>query len=337
MSLARAQLLTQEAAALAVEPYTLALAATVEGLDASAHWAEFGRILERAYVLVGLEAVADANGAVRRSSSHIFESFDRDDELVSIEAGPFLDAVQQFEDRVPRLASEVRRLIDEAVAVSLSVVDAEMSFGFEAAMGRTRLAEEILRGSFWATSTTTGELLDLRSILGGILRGDLDGKGLTALGVRDFITEAQARGIRNLSTLRLETIYRNNLSSSYSEAAAATLERDNVSNVLPLVMLNEIRDRRTRGNPAGLYPKGFHWHMDGYVGTMSEFRDLGIIPPNGHLCRGGIRGITTGEAISNGWMDERGQIDRIAISEHNGERLAIIQRGDYPDPGFKGA
>ena len=70
---------------------------------------------------------------------------------------------------------------------------------------------------------------------------------------------------------RLETIYRNNLGSSYNEASARILEEPDVHEVIPLVMLNEIRDRRTRGNPNGLYPdRGFHWQMDGFVGTMSS-------------------------------------------------------------------
>ncbi len=342
MSLTRARLLTQEAAAAAQEPYTLALAATVEGIDATTHWADFRRILERAYVLIGLEAAADAYGAARRSGVRSFEAFDREtdepDEVFSIEAGPFMDAVRAFESRVPRLPDEVRRLLAESGHIGNGVVEAEMNGAIRAALSRTELADRILHGSFWVTGATADELIDLRSVLAGVMRGELDGEALRQMGVSDFVTAAQARGIRNLTANRLETIYRNNLSGSYAEAAARTLERDDVHDVMPLVMLNEIRDRRTRGNPSGLYPNGgFHWQMDGFVGTMVQFRELGIIPPNGHLCRAGIRGVTSGEALANGWVDERGQIDRLAIANHNGARLAIIQRGQYPDPGFRGA
>lgn len=339
MSLTRARLIREEAVLAAQEPYTLALAAQVEGLSAETHWADFRRILERAYILVALEGLADSYGAARRSGVRLADQFKREDlgAEFNIEPGPFMDAVAAFEGRVPMLLHEVDLLIGEARHIGNGVVAAEMNGAINAALGRTELGERILRGSFWVSSTTTDELLDLRSILAGIMRGDLGDKDLRQLGVSDFITAAQASGIRHLTANRLETIYRNNLSSSYTEAAARTLERNDVHEVMPLVMLNEIRDRRTRGNPNGLYPNGgFHWQMDGFIGTMSDFRQLGILPPNGHQCRAGIRGVTSGEAVANGWMNDSGQIDRLAVGAHNGNRLAIIERGDYPDPGFKG-
>ena len=335
MTLARAQLIQHEASLTAAQPYTLALAAQIEKLPADHHWADFRRILERAYVLVGLEAASDSYSAARRSGLSSNEQFQRAE--FEVEAGPFLDAIAEFEGRIPRLASEVKTLLAEAEQIAGNVVEAEISGAVQAALGRTELGDRILRGSFWVTGTTGGQLLDLRSVLAGIMRGELGSKELRQMGVADFVNEVQARGIRNLTSARLETIYRNNLSSVYSETAARTMERNDVAEVMPLVMLNEIRDRRTRGNPNGLYPNaGFHWQMDKFIGTMPDFRRLGLIPPNGHGCRAGIRGITIGEAVANGWMNNDGQIDRVAVNSHNGARLSIIERGDYPDPGFKG-
>ncbi len=331
MSIRAAQIIREEAERLAKGPYIDALACHLEGLPCDEQWGTVERILERAYVLIGLEGMADAHVVARRAgvtdrSQYLKEDF-------GLEAGPFIEAVRRFEGRVPRLATVLRAMLAKAKQVAGDVVEMEIDGGLIKALSGTDLAHRIASGSFWVTSTVTGELMDLRSILAGILRGDLLGGDLKQLGVDDFITGAQAKGIRHLSANRLETVYRNNLSGSYTEAAAQTLERSDVAAVLPLVMLVEIHDPRTRGAPGGRYP-GYHWQMDGFVGTMPDFRRLGILPPNGHQCRGGIRGISLGEAHSNGWVNDDGDLDGEAIAAHNGGRLAIISRGDYPDRGF---
>ncbi len=332
MSIHRAQLIREEAENLARRPYLEALAADLEGLPSGSYWEQFRTILERAWVLIGLEGMADSHVELRRvgvqgRDAFAKEDFDFDD------AGPFIEAVRKYEGRVPRLAAVLRAMLAEAKLMGASVTEIEIEGGLVKLLGGTDLAQRIVSGSFWVESTTTGEMMDLRTILGSVLRGDLYGNDLEQLGVDDFISGVDARGIRHLSSNRLETVYRNNLSGSYTEAAAQTLERAEVAEVMPLVMLVEIHDSRTRGAPGGRYP-GYHWQMDGFIGTMPDFRSLGILPPNGHQCRGGIRGITLGEAHGNGWIDDDGELDRGAIAAHNGNRLDIIERGDYPDRGF---
>jgi len=314
-------------------PYLMALAADLEGLPSNEFWGEFRRIIERAWVLIGLEGMADMHGKARAYGTSLRAQFAHEGEF-DFDAGPFMDAVVLFTGRIPRLTDVVRAMMAEAEKMGAGVVSLAMDGGTVVSLlGGTDLADRIARGSFWATSTTTGDLVDMRTVLAGVMRGDIGGAELKQLGVDDFISGVEARGIRHLSDRRLETIYRNNLSGSYNAAAAASLEDADVREVMPLVMLVEIQDSRTRGAPGGRY-KGKHWQMDGYVGTMRDFRQLGILPPNGHQCRGSIRGVSLGEAHTMGWVDENGSLDRTAIESHNGGRIAILASGEYPDAGF---
>ena len=110
----------------------------------------------------------------------------------------------------------------------------------------------------------------------------------------------------------------------------------------PLVRLVEIHDSRTRGAPGGVYrPKGksknpgSHWQMDGYIATAADMRSQGLVPPNGFNCRGSLEPVTFDEAKSMGFIRKDETLDRAALARYNATRQRIIDRGDYPDPGFK--
>lgn len=259
-----------------------------------------------------------------------FNISDTADDFVS---GPFLAAIEQFRDRVPELAATVRRLQGDARALGRAIREAEEAGVLDDLRRKSVAIREALGRRFWISEvddiTTT---IDLRDLVASFIEGTGDRE---ALGLVDFIDEAQALGAENLTRARLEMVYRNNLNTAYNDGQVVALRAPDVQRVMPMVMLLEIRDRRTRGNPAGLYPDaGPHFQMHGYINTMAYFEDKGIVPPNGHQCRGSIRAVTLSEGRRLGIINDDNTIDTAALARYNGPRQKMIDSGVYPDRGF---
>jgi hypothetical protein len=47
--------------------------------------------------------------------------------------------------------------------------------------------------------------------------------------------------------------------------------------------------------------------------------------------------VSMSDAMENGWIDPRGNVDHAAIRRHNGSRQALIDSRQFPDPGFVNA
>src|SRR5262249_30012823 len=104
-----------------------------------------------------------------------------------------------------------------------------------------------------------------------------------------------------------------------------------------LWVLHEIHDRRTRGNPGGLYPDaGPHYQMDGFIEAPSNpvWAAIGWPGPAGFNCRRSVAPMTWATAQQRGFADESNQLIQSAIDAHNGPRWGYIASGAYPDPGF---
>lgn len=323
------------------EWYLEGVAALIDGSSGDKAWRRFHDILARAYVLASLEGMAAAfadarirvpnlpaaSGEAVQQADISYDRFARDISVV-FEPGPFFEAIQGFEARIPRLRSHVRRLVRESLALSSAITSSEQAGVISALSQKSGAVQRVMSGSFFVSDAETGTIVNLQALVGDALRGG------QPKGVAGFIDEAQLMGAHNLTRARLETIYRNNLSSAANLGQVEMVKEPEVRASIPLLVLEEIKDRRTRGNPAGLYPEGgVHWQMDGYVGTVEEFEQRGIIPPNGHNCRGGVRGLTETEAEQRGFVAD-GQIVPAAIAAHNGLRIALLEAGRYPDPGF---
>ena len=72
-----------------------------------------------------------------------------------------------------------------------------------------------------------------------------------------------------------------------------------------------------------------------YIATASDMRSQGLVPPNGFNCRGSLEPVTFDEAKRMGFIRKDETLDRAALARYNAARQRIIDRGDYPDPGFK--
>lgn len=339
MSVRAANAISEAAIEAATPAYLAAVAAEIDGHHADDAWQRVAAIIGRAHVLINLEGIADAVRLVRMTGNGAADMFQRpEDPFESLEPGAFDEAIREFEGRVPRLAETARRLAAEGLERGGAIVAAERAGEAMRAMSASGLVARVMGGSFFVTGADKTTIVNLKALLAEAIRGgvsvDEAGK-IIGVPLAEFVDRAQLAGAANLAKARLQTIYRTNLASAYNEAQGRVLEAPAVQPFVPLVMRTEIRDRRTRGNPSGLYPDaGFHWQMHGYVGTMDEFRQRGIVGPCGYSCRGGIRGVSRAEAARHGWVDDEGRLDTEAIARHNGARTAILDRGDFPDPGF---
>ncbi len=103
----------------------------------------------------------------------------------------------------------------------------------------------------------------------------------------------------------------------------------------PLWEIREVMDRRTRGNPAGDYPDGSHWQVNGYINTIEEIVRQDLIPPCGWNCRAGLVPVTFDRAAKLGLTDGDGNPVESKIAEYNAKRQPYIDNGLYPDPGFR--
>lgn len=253
---------------------------------------------------------------------------------------PFTQAIASFESKVPKLATVVKTLTERALQLRTAIVEAEKASVISILAERSKAIEAAISNSFWAADVSIETTKNLKSLLAQSLRGFAGakpGSGLErGLSVGEFIAEARVQGAANLTVNRLRTIYRNATNGAYNDGRAEVLRAPEAKAAAPLVMIREIRDKRTRGNPAGLYPdQGKHWQMNGYVGTVEDLQRRGLIPPCGHNCRGGIRPVSSYEAKQLDLLDAEGNPDPAKIRKYNGDREAIVERGEYPDPGWR--
>lgn len=327
----------------AEDAYRAAIAAEIDGTQSRDHWLRVRTVMARAWIMGGLVGMEDFTSAARMNGAE-FDEFDANDDrpvekfaarsrlsvLVpddgadGIVVGPFLEAVQAFDAKVPRLRSRVRALAEQAARLASDFISEEAGTIVDAIARRSPAVRAALNSSFWASDTNIGQTANLRNVLAEIIRSP---SAEVPKGLPDFIDEA-SRIAPNLTDARLEVVMRNNLSDAFNEGQAAILRDDAVRVVIPLAEINEIKDTRTRDT---------HRTMDGYVNTIDEIDRQGVRPPCGHQCRGTLRPVPIGEAKRRGFITDDGQIDRDAIARYNGERQGLIDRGLYPDPGWLAA
>lgn len=338
----------------AARHYAAAVAAELDISDARPHWQAFSCILARAWIIAGLMGAARGSRQARMLGAVLPFDDQRIPEVsardcfqarptieAALEGGEFREAVQAFDDRVPRLRSEWERLADQARRLAAAASQAESARAAEMIAVQSAAVRGALRGSFFVSDLDRRTIVKVRDLVAEAIRGlvseDEAGK-LTGLRLPEFIDAAQLAGAANLTRFRLQTVFRTNLAAAYNDGAVRQLTSPAVVDVVPLSEIDEIRDRRTRGNPTGLYPRGgFHWQVDGYVGLAEELVRRGLVPPAGYNCRASVRGVPWPEARRRGFIDAQGDVDRGAVRAWNGEREAIIARGDYPDRGFRAA
>lgn len=331
--------------------YRAALAAQVrnELEDAAEAWERYEDALGRVLTLSAMagkaraHATAKAQGADWKPQEWPDEMPDRFDAVgASFEPGTFWEALRVFKNRVPRSWWEVRRVRRQMMRLARRVAQGERGRALRDLTKRLEALQQVVDGSFRVKGASRAQAERLKSLIAEAIETSGMPKGLKTGGLSRFIRRAQVEGIIGLTSSRMETVYRTNMASAYNEATANTMDSAAVASWAPLLRLVEIHDSRTRGAPNGVYRgkgesknPGHHWEMDGYIATAADFKRQGLVPPNGFNCRGSLMPVSRDEAQSMGLLSRAGTVDRAALARYNARRQEIIDRGLYPDPGFK--
>ena len=332
--------------------YRLAIASEVRGEpeDASEAWEQYAEALGQVLTLAALAGKARVHAATKQQGAE-WEPQEWPDEMPDrfaavgiggFEPGIFWEALMGFRRRIPRSWWEVRRIRRQMRRLAERIAKAESKSAVRDLSKRLLALQQTLDGSFRAKGATKAQTKRLQALIADAIETSAVPKGLKTGGLSNFIRRAQAEGILGLTASRLETVYRTNMASAYNDATADTMDSKAVASWAPLLRLVEIHDSRTRGAPGGVYRgkgqsrnPGSHWQMDGYIATAADFKRQGLVPPNGFNCRGSLMPVTRDEAEDMGLIRRDGSLDRRALARYNAQRQQIIDRGLYPDPGFK--
>lgn len=336
---------------LARDEYLEAIAGELIGQPIDSAWQRVEWVLARAMMLAELEGMAGVFDTVRGEAdgelddlsddpvfpdgSNPVEMFQRttfdvngievalDDVSGPFVAKAYLEAIQSFDARIPRLAIEARAMITRVRAIARAIAVAEQQTAVEELAAQSNAIREALSRTFFASDVDLETVIDLRDLVSEAIRGaSLPSESIA---LPEFISRANLTGARNLTSARFETIYRTNINRAYSDGQSEALRRPVVRQFLPLVMFDAIGDSRTRPT---------HDAMDGYINTQAEFDRLSLVPPIGYNCRCSRRGVSYDEARNAGWIDENGNPDPVAITAHNGARQQMVDVGLVPDPGW---
>lgn len=231
-------------------------------------------------------------------------------------------------DRSPKLAELIRPALSGRPP---RPVPGQTGKGLPQGVERVRTpgVQAVAQGAFFVTGMDEKQAEAVKSLLAKVIRQEetvsVAGKKLRTLGVGDFIEQATLATGTNLTAARLETVYRNNLNRAASQGQVDVVREPTVRKFVPMLQFSATKDNRTRPT---------HKAMDGYVATVEQIDAQGINTPSGHGCRCGWKPIPIAIANAKGWCDEDGIPDFKAIARHNGKRQALIDGGQFPDPGF---
>ncbi len=259
----------------------------------------------------------------------------------SFRPGTFWAAVRGFARRTPLSYLQVKKIRRQMERLALRIKTTESRKAVREMTERLDALKQVLDGSFTVKGASKKQAERIKKLVAEAIRTSAMPKGLKTGSLSSFIRRAQVEGIVGMTGARLQTVYRTNIASAYNDATVETVDKPEVARWAPLLRLVEIHDPRTRGAPGGVYRgnksrnPGSHWQMNGYIATPADFRRQGIVPPNGFNCRGSLRPVSYDEAESMGLRTKAGTLDYAALARYNAARQRIIDRGEYPDPGFK--
>jgi hypothetical protein len=260
---------------------------------------------------------------------------------VGLEPGPFWRAIRRFRSRLPMGWTSVEQRRLQARRLAEMIAKEERSEALDKLKKQMADLNDVLRGTFRVKGATAAQAKRIKRLLADSIEKQHLASGLRRGGLAKFIKRAQVENIVGVTSARLETVYRTNLSAAYNDAAYDIAKKPEVQKWAPLLRLVEVHDSRTRGAPGGQYKgnksrnPGYHWQMNGYIETAERFKEQNLIPPNGFNCRGAIVSVTMDEAIRLKLASKDGILNKAALRKYNQQKQRLIEQGYYPDPGFK--
>lgn len=351
------------------QAYRRAIAAQVEGKPADAEWdaweADTAALLLASWALGAHGTLHAAGVPVPKPTAPL--RFDRGDPevLLRFKPGPTREVVRRFVDLLPitrsrwdalvqaafEAAGELRadearnaltHLMNRSPALARVILPAVAGAKPKPVPGitpktapegvqirRTPGVQAVVQGTFFVTGMSQKQVEAVRGLLAKVIRGEaavsVAGKKLERLGVGDFVEQATLATGTDLTAARLETVYRTNLNRAASQGQLDIVRDETVQRFVPLMQFSATKDNRTRDT---------HRAMDGFVATVEQIDSQGINTPGGFNCRCGWKPIPIAKGFAKGWCDEDGNPNYEAINRHNGKRQALVDSGQYPDPGF---
>ncbi len=314
----------QAASLAALRPlYVKAITAQIEGVGSDDAWAEFRRVLIRSFFFADLIARAEVaakigpdainNPAITTDDVKLYA------EDTTLVTAPFWDAINLFRARIPQLAQVVKSASGSAKARAFWVTDIESKTALVKIKDRIAVNLEGVR-SVAVPDEATGTVEEHHA-------------GLPA-----FI-QSQRQAAIGLTDARLETVYRTNLSAALNAGTNAQLTEPETMDETALWVLHEVHDRRTRGNPNGLYPYpkfAPHWQLDGFIEAPNHpvWKRIGWPGPADFNCRRSLSPMVWATAIQMGLATKDRHLIQSAIDAKNGNKWGFINRGEYPNPAF---
>lgn len=345
--------------------YRKAIAAQIEGADPTEHWEEWQRltaaVLLASWASGAVQTLRSAGIDLKTVEDPPVARFAQQDDPIAqvtmdFRGGPARRVVERFIKLMPLTREKWEALIDHAFRAAEEMTAdesanalariAERSPELAALISgspapdiadlpepvqvrRTPAVQAAVQGSFFATGMTQRQVEQTRNLLAKVVRQDVTvsvaGKRLEVLGVGDFVEQAVLKTGTDLTTARLETVYRTNVNRAQTQGRLDIVRDPTVQAFVPLMRFDATKDKRTRDT---------HRQMDGFVATVAQIDSMGIPTPLGFNCRCSWSPISITRAIRMGFADEDGNIDYDAIKRHNGKRQELIDKGLVPDAGF---
>ena len=333
--------------------YRQAIADQIKGDKTAAKksWGKYQSALSQILTLTVLHGEAVAYAAAQRAGLKIVpdpklkkkpETFAERKATTGFEVGDFWEAIWGFKKKIPLASKAVQKAQLEMDELAAKIAKAESVNALKDLSARLEALRKTLKGSFRVKGATAAQAKKLKALIADAIIHKKLPEGLRTGGMSQFISRAQVEGIVGLTSARMETVYRTNVASAYNDATVEAMDKPAVQTWAPLLRLVEIHDSRTRGAPNGVYKQkgksaneGFHWQMDGYIETAQRFKEQNLVPPNGFNCRGSLEPFTHDDAGELGLLDKDENIDREKLNRYNSKRQQVIDRGLYPDAGFK--
>lgn len=205
---------------------------------------------------------------------------------VRLEASAFERGIENLRAKTVRAGGDVAAMRRRAEALAQEIATVTRSgSGYARRIARLRRMLDAIERSFWIKGAGVERVGRVREVIVRHMRAQGDKVPPEWSGVVARV-QREIGGSTNMS----DSIIRTQVVRAYNGAHAERLSEPRVKRSVPLVMLVEIHDLRTRGAPGGIYADGharnpgFHHQAGGIIQSIDWFRQNNLVPPNGFRC-----------------------------------------------------
>lgn len=148
-----------------------------------------------------------------------------------------------------------------------------------------------------------------------IVQKSLENARNEGLSFSEWRNQLDLDAVRNLSSSRLETVYRTNMTSVYNNSTRYNAAS---AGVTPYLMFDAVGDSRTRAS---------HQELDGIIKRADHPFWNKYTPPLGYNCRCGVIPLSQEDAEARGITSENAQLPEPDRGFGDGERIGDMSTG----------